>query len=263
MGTFSSVIEFTGRTGNLVGAKGQDGKVIIRKHQPHVRNANREEQMAVRAKMALAGSLSKLIKADIIYGMTGNGNRGRRQRWMHEIMKRMTTTSANGTIQAVLAPSDLILSEGGFSAGVTIGAVTIADGSIKTSATFPDSIDRVVFVALYADSRSGGFLAAQSTVISESGEVTIPIPDDEFHVVNLYAIPIKISSQFSGVNYTSEVAALGEEASSYSSEAKSYNAGRYEWMRSEYVGSYSAEVFRWASRVIAAGLVMDRIKSEE
>ena len=103
----------------------------------------------------------------------------------------------------------------GFSAGVTIGAVTIADGSIKTSATFPDSIDRVVFVALYADSRSGGFLAAQSTVISESGEVTIPIPDDEFHVVNLYAIPIKISSQFSGVSYTSEVAALGEEASSW------------------------------------------------
>ena len=57
---------------------------------------------------------------------------------------------------------------------------------------------------------------------------------------DLYAIPIKISGQFSGVNYTSEVAALGEEASSYSSEAKSYNAGRYEWMRSEYVGSYSA-----------------------
>lgn len=240
MGTFSSVIEFTGRTGNLVGAKGQDGKVIIRKHQPHVRNANSEEQMAVRAKMALAGSLSKLIKADIIYGMSGSGNRGRRQRWMHEIMKRMTTTSTNGTIQVVLAPSDLILSEGGFSAGVTIGAVTIAEGNIKTSPTFPDSIDRVVFVALYADSRSGGFLAAQSTVVSESGEVTIPFPDEEFHVVNLYAIPIKISSQFSGVSYTGEVAALGEETSSYSSEAKSYNAGRYEWMRSEYVGSFSA-----------------------
>ena len=80
----------------------------------------------------------------------------------------------------------------------------------------------------------------QTTVVSESGEVTIPIPDEEFHVVNLYAIPIKISSRFSGVSYTSEVAALGEEVSSYSSEAKSYNAGRYEWMRSEYVGSYSA-----------------------
>ena len=240
MGKISSIIEFTGRTGNLVGAKGQNGRYILRAHQPQVKNANSPAQMETRAKMALAGSLSKLIKSDIIYGMSGSGNRGRRQRWMHEIMKRMTTTSTNGTIQAVLAPSDLILSEGGFSTGVTIGAVTIEESCIKTTTTFPDSIDRVLFVALYADSRSGGFLAAQSTVVSESGEVTIPFPDEEFHVVNLYAIPIKISSQFSGVSYTSEVAALGEEASSYSSEAKSYNAGRYEWMRSEYVGSFSA-----------------------
>ena len=240
MGKFSSVIEFTGRTGNLVGAKGQDGRVVIRKYQPSVKNANSEEQMAVRAKMALAGSLSKLIKAEVIYGMSGSGNRGRRQRWMHEIMKRMTTTSSSGTIKAVLAPSDLILSEGGFSTGVTIGAVTISEGSIKTTVTFPEDIDRVLFVALYADSRNGGFVAVQTTVVSESGEVTIPIPDEEFHVVNLYAIPIKISSRFSGVSYTSEVAALGEDVSSYSSEAKSYNAGRYEWMRSEYVGSYSA-----------------------
>lgn len=240
MGKISSIIEFTGRTGNLVGAKGQNGRYILRAHQPQVKNANSPAQMETRAKMALAGSLSKLIKSDIIYGMSGSGNRGRRQRWMHEIMKRMTTTSSNGTIKAVLAPSDLILSEGGFSTGVTIGAVTIEESCIKTTTTFPDSIDRVVFVALYADSRSGGFLAAQSTVVSESGEVTIPFPDEEFHVVNLYAIPIKISSQFSGVSYTSEVAALGEETSSYSSEAKSYNAGRYEWMRSEYVGSFSA-----------------------
>ena len=36
MGTFSSVIEFTGRTGNLVGAKGQDGKVIIRNMREEV-----------------------------------------------------------------------------------------------------------------------------------------------------------------------------------------------------------------------------------
>lgn len=240
MGKISSVIEFTGRTGNLVGAKGQDGRVVIRKYQPSVKNANSEEQMAVRAKMALAGSLSKLIKAEVIYGMSGSGNRGRRQRWMHEIMKRMTTTSSSGTIKAVLAPSDLILSEGGFSTGVTIGAVTISEGSIKTTVTFPEDIDRILLVALYADSRNGGFVAVQTTVVSESGEVTIPIPDEEFHVVNLYAIPIKVSSRFSGVSYTSEVAALGEEVSSYSSEAKSYNAGRYEWMRSEYVGSYSA-----------------------
>lgn len=240
MGKISSVIEFTGRTGNLVGAKGQNGRYILRTHQPQVKNANSQAQMETRAKMALAGSLSKLIKSDIIYGMSGSGNRGRRQRWMREIMKRMSTTSSEGSVKAILAPSDLILSEGGFAVGVTIGEVTVAEGSVKASITFDDDIDRVVVVALYAESRTGGFVATGSTVVSESGEVTIPFPKTSFHVANLYAIPIKISSQLGGVSYTGEVAALGEEASSYSSEAKAYNAGRYEWMRSEYVGSFSA-----------------------
>ena len=240
MGKISSVIEFTGRTGNLVGAKGQNGRYILRAHQPQVKNANSPAQMETRAKMALAGSLSKLIKAEIIYGMSGSGNRGRRQRWMREIIKRMTTTPVDGGVRAVLAPSDLILSEGGVSAGVIIGEVTIADGSVKTSVTFGDDIDRVVVVALYADSRSGGFLAANTTVAVESGALEIPFPKEEFLVVNLYAIPIRESSQLSGVSYSSEVGAQGEEASSYSSEAIAYNAGRYEWMRSEYVGSFSA-----------------------
>lgn len=240
MGKISSVIEFTGRTGNLVGAKGQNGRYILRAHQPQVKNANSPAQMETRAKMALAGSLSKIIKSDIIYGMSGSGNRGRRQRWMHEIMKRMSVTAIDGGVKAVLAPADLILSEGGISAGVSIGEVTIADGSVKTSITFDDEIDRVVVVALYADSRSGGFVAATTTVISESGAVELAFPKESFHVVNLYAIPVQESRQLSGVSYSGEVSAYGDEVSSYSSDAKAYNAGRYEWLRSEYVGSYSA-----------------------
>lgn len=240
MGKISSIIEFTGRTGNLVGAKGQDGRYILRAHQPQVKNANSEAQMITRAKMALAGSLSKLIPADVIYGMSGSGRRGRRQRWMREIMKRMTITSADGAIRAILAPSDLILSEGGVTAGVTIGMVTIEEGVIKTTVTYGDDIDRVVITALYAESRSGGFVATQTTVVSTSGSVEIPVPKEEFHVVNLYAIPVLESKQFGGVSYAGEVSAYGEEVSAYSSEAVAYNSGRYVWMRSEYIGSYSA-----------------------
>lgn len=240
MGKISSIIEFTGRTGNLVGAKGQNGRYVLRAHQPQVKNANTPEQMATRAKMALAGALSKLIKSDVIYGMSGSGNRGRRQRWMHEIMKRMSVTTIDGGVKAVLAPSDLLLSEGGVSTGVGIGEVTVADGRVKTTITFDDEIDRVVVVALFAESRSGGFLASTSTVVSESGAVELPFPKESFHVVNLYAIPVRESSQLSGVSYSGDVSAYGDEASSYSSDAKAYNAGRYEWLRSEYIGSYSA-----------------------
>ena len=80
MGKLVSVIQFTGHTGNLVGSKGQDGTVVLKNHQPHVTNRNTQEQVNARVKLALAGSLSKIVPADTIYGMTGDGNRGRRQR---------------------------------------------------------------------------------------------------------------------------------------------------------------------------------------
>lgn len=80
MGKINSVIEFTGRTGNLVGVKGQNGQVYLRKHVRKIHNDNSEQQVVARAKMALAGNLSKLIKAELLYGMPGNGRRMRRQR---------------------------------------------------------------------------------------------------------------------------------------------------------------------------------------
>ena len=86
MGKIVSVIQFTGRTGNLVGSKGQNGTVVLKNHQPNVTNRNTQEQVNARVKLALAGSLSKIVPADTIYGMTGDGNRGRRQRWIKAIM---------------------------------------------------------------------------------------------------------------------------------------------------------------------------------
>ena len=68
MGKIVSVIQFTGRTGNLVGSKGQNGTVVLKNHQPNVTNRNTQEQVNARVKLALAGSLSKIVPADTIYG---------------------------------------------------------------------------------------------------------------------------------------------------------------------------------------------------
>ena len=57
MGKIVSVIQFTGRTGNLVGSKGQNGTVVLKNHQPNVTNRNTQEQVNARVKLAtsLAG----------------------------------------------------------------------------------------------------------------------------------------------------------------------------------------------------------------
>lgn len=239
MARISSVIEFTGRVGNLVGAKGQDGEYLLRKHQPQVKNPNSWEQISHRCKISLSASLASLIPSDVLYGMKGSGRRGRRQRWLHEIIKRMSTTVSDGTVTALLAPSDLLLSEGPFASGVTMSGIIATGGNIEATVTFPEEVDRVVVVSLYAKERNSGFLATKSTVVTESGTVTIPFPSTNFRVANLYIIPIRESRYLSGVSYSGDVVASGEEMS-YSSEAVAYNAGRYEWMHSEYVGSYTA-----------------------
>ncbi|MCR5444126.1 MAG: hypothetical protein K6E96_00385 [Bacteroidales bacterium] len=240
MGKIASVIQFTGRTGNVVGVTGQDGDIYLRVHKKHVNDKNSAEQVAVRVKFALVGSLSKLIPSDLIYGISGSGKRGRRQRWQKLLMKKITTTAVDDTVTATLAPADMILSEGTFCAGVTVSGVTIADGKVSMAVSMSDQVSQVLIVAVFANSRDGGFTAVDSGVATESGTLEIPLPNSDFAVANLYAIPITRSEQLSGVDYGNEVDAEGETVSAYATSAKYYNSNRYQWMHSSFIGSYAA-----------------------
>lgn len=240
MGKIASVIQFTGRTGNVIGVTGQDGDIYLRRHRKHIKNNNSPEQVATRVKFALAGSLSKLIRSELLFGMSGSGKRGRRQRWQKLIINKISTSSDNGIVTAQLLPADLILSEGPTYAGVTVSNVTIADGNVSMNVSLPDENTQVLVVAIFANSRTGDFSAVTSKVASENGSLTIPLPDTSFTVANLYAIPIVQSSSAAGVNYGNEVIAEGESVSAYSTLAVYYKSGKYTWMHSWFIGSYSA-----------------------
>lgn len=238
MGKITSVIQFSGRTGNLVGVTGQDGQFYLRNHRRHISNPNTTDQVATRAKVALAGSLSKLIPSDILFGMSGCGKRGRRQRWLKTIIRHMSTVSSDGSVKAVLAPSDLVLSEGGYCAGIQVTNVSITDGAVKMTMALQDDT-QALMVAVFADSRSGGFTAVGSKVADSDGEFSLPLPEETFQVANLYLIPITQSSSLAGVNYGDTVEAEGESTSAYASEAIYYNSGRYTWQHSVFIGSYA------------------------
>ena len=239
MGKIASVIQFTGRTGNVVGVTGQNGDIYLRTHRKHINNKNSVEQVSTRVKFALAGSLSKLIPSDILYGMSGSGKRGRRQRWQKLVIKKMTTTSVDNVVTASLAPNDLILSEGAPCTGFSVSSVTIANGKVSMTVSLPDSDTRLLIVAVFADSRNGGFSSIDSKVADTAGELEIPLPDTSFSVVNLYAIPIVHNEQAAGVNYGNEVDAEGESISAYATSAVFYNSGRYKWQHSVFIGSFS------------------------
>ena len=237
MAKISSLIEFTGRVGNLVGVKGDNGEFYLRRHVRKVRNVNSEAQIATRAKMALAGSLSKLFPADLLYGMSGRGKRGRRRRWMIKIMQQMTVATVDGKVRATLAPADLILADGQYAPGVSVADMAIADGSVSMTVTIPDGVERVLVVSAFADSADGRFLSVGSTVATESGSVTLPLPEASLNVANIYVVPIVSSTSQAGVSYSSEVEAAGETAIAYSAEASRYNSERYEWKHSVFFGT--------------------------
>lgn len=235
MAKISSLIEFTGRAGNLVGMKGENGEFYLRRHVRHIRDANSESQVVCRAKIALAGNLSKLFPADLLYGMSGSGKRGRRRRWMVKIMQQMTTATVDGKVRATLDPADLILSDGQYAPGVVVTNMAVADGNVSMTVTIPDSVERVLVVSAFADGTE--FMSVDSTVVAESGSVTLPLPDSRQNVANIYIVPIVRSTSQSGVSYSSEVGAVGETTVAYSAEASSYNSERYEWRHSMFVGT--------------------------
>lgn len=52
MGKIRSLVEFDGKVGNLVGAKGKDGSYTLRKYQPRPRDGKTQEQMTMRVALA-------------------------------------------------------------------------------------------------------------------------------------------------------------------------------------------------------------------
>ena len=241
MGKITSVVQFNGHVGNLVGITGQDGEFYLRRYRDHINNPNTIGQITTRTKFALAGNLAKLIPSDIIYGMTGSGRRGRRQRWVKVMMRQITTTISDGKVSAILAPKDLILSEGSPFFDMSVSNVAIAEGNLSMSVELPESDAKSLMVAVYADGRDGSFSAVDSKVAEETGTLTMPLPHDTFQVVNLYAIPIVAKSDLANVRYDNIVDADGETISCYSSDAIFYNSTNYSWRRSQFIGSYSAQ----------------------
>lgn len=241
MAKITSVVNFSGKLGNLVGMQGQDGQMYVRIHRNHINNPNTMEQIIARTKLSLVGNLSKLFPADVLYGMSGNGKRGRRHRWVKVMMRRITVTQNDNSVSAFLRPENLILSEGNPFYGITINNIAIAEGNVTMNIDFSDENTKALVVAAFADSQTGHFLAVDSKVADTEGAFSIPLPQSTFQVANLYAIPIVGSSELSTVQYDDSVEADGDTVSSYSSMATFYNSSNYKWMQSQFLGSFSAD----------------------
>lgn len=106
----------SGRLGQAVLSKGDNGQTVARTYQDQVRNPRTVEQRKQRAKMNLAGQLSKLTPASALTGMYRGNGRGARAAFVHNVIDACTVSdNGAGESIATIIPAKLTFAQGNLS----------------------------------------------------------------------------------------------------------------------------------------------------
>lgn len=196
----------SGRVGNVVLSKGPNGLTISRSYQPIVANPRTDAQLNQRAKVNLAGRVSKLVPAQAISGLSMGSNRLNRQEFLANLIKSCVVSKVSGAWQASVAPEKVVFSHGAETPMATMGtiAVTANTVTLPLSNVTADSQhgERVIVMVLNGDI-DGYYKRCQfMDVIYTENQASIvinlamPLEDDE--MVLVYRCPFALTSRKRG-----------------------------------------------------------------
>lgn len=186
-----------GKVGSMVFSKGPDGSTIMRAYQPQVANPRTMPQLAQRAKVVMAGKLSKLIPIEALSGLSMGSRLANRSEFNSNCLKKAVAIWQQGQYTASVLPSDLVFSSGAATMGATIGAVTLAASQVNIAVSNPnaDGLHGGRFIAIVMQAVAGDAyrMAAFTDVMFEANtsSVAIQLPQalNEGDVVLVYACP--------------------------------------------------------------------------
>lgn len=103
----------SGRLGNAVLSKGDNGQTNARTYQSQVRNPRTVAQREQRAKINLAGQLSKLFPSSALIGLQQGNNRNNRSAFVKNILNACTIAdNGSGEYTATLVPDKFSIAHG-------------------------------------------------------------------------------------------------------------------------------------------------------
>ena len=163
MGKFVGIIgTISGKVGNVVFVKGEKGTSYGRTYQPNVLNPQTVRQTDQRAKMNLVGRLSQVTPKILLIGLDGSNNRQRRSIFTSILLKVATVDrSAGNEVVAMIAPEDVVFSQGAEVISATMGSVSVTERSVSTSLTLGDATlaskygERVVCAVIDPSNKAG------------------------------------------------------------------------------------------------------------
>lgn len=239
MGKLKGPFQFTGKLGQVVGMKGDNGGNYVRERVIPA-NPKTASQNAQRLKMSLAGKLSKEVPQTLLYGMAATP-RKRRPAFVSNIVKTAVISTENEKIRARISPEDVVFSTG------DLKVLSNAPTASITSNVLSVEIDRQVFddnvaaveIAVMCYDTNHEFIGCIALVSNTEQRVATTTLPANTGAVDVYYIPVVRAE---GVTYVDYAAALQEvtttnvlviEALAMLSERGSVN-----FAKSLYLGNY-------------------------
>lgn len=119
----------SGKSGNVVFAKGANGQTIMRPYQPVVFNPKSSAQSLQRSKMCLAAALSKVCPSDMLVSLSLGRKLANRSFFTKNILRRSQSnydSNASG-YQATIDAADVVFGRGAETTRVEFSQVQLAD----------------------------------------------------------------------------------------------------------------------------------------
>lgn len=193
----------SGRVGNVVLSKGPNGLTISRSYQPIVANPRTDAQMNQRAKVNLAGRVSKLVPAQAISGLSMGSNRLNRQEFLTNLITSCVVSKVSGVFQASVLPEKVVFSHGTETPVATMGNISLTESTVTLplSGITADGQhgERVVVMVMNGDI-DGYYKRCQfmDVIYSENQtsivmNLAVPLEDEE--MVLVYRCPFALTSR--------------------------------------------------------------------
>lgn len=196
----------SGRVGNMVLSKGPNGLTISRSYQPIVANPRTDAQLNQRAKVNLAGRVSKLVPAQAITGLSMGSNRLNRSEFNANLIKSCVVSKVAGVWTASVLPEKVVFSHGNQAPSATMGTIALTANTVTlplSNVTADNQHgERVVVMVLNGDI-DGYYKRCQFTdVIYTENQSSIVLnlayPLEEDEMVLVYRCPFSLISRKRG-----------------------------------------------------------------
>lgn len=194
----------TGRVAGSIFAV-RNGEVIERAYNPIVANPRTDAQLIQRAKMNLAGQISKLVGFELLTSM-GMPYKGKnRTMFVRNIVNKAESGMVGKDAEAKIAPEDIIFSRGSVTpvAAAVAPVVTADNVAVKLTPatgieenTFGERVIALVYESVNAMVPMGAFSGESIVAADEQTTIDVRIPFGmrTGNVIAVYRVPYRVAN---------------------------------------------------------------------